>query len=118
MNRSVKRTNKEEAEIDVLEHIKSSEKAQKGKNIGILVLSIAVVSLKIECVGARRGWRISSQTSAKVVKKGGDDEIGILGPGELRMAVEMLPGGMVNQTTKTDGVAVVKMHPTLGQGGV
>ena len=42
--------NKEEAEIDVLEHIKSSEKAQKGKNIGILVLSIAVVSLKIECV--------------------------------------------------------------------
>ena len=86
---------KEEAEIDVLEHIKSSEKAQKGKNIGILVLSIAVVSLKIECVGARRGWRISSQTSAKVVKKkkGGDDEIGILGPGELRMVVEMLPGG-------------------------
>jgi hypothetical protein len=51
-----------------------------------------------------------------VGEQGGDDEIGILGPGGLGMTVEILAMAVVNEATYGHGVSVVKMHPTLGKG--
>jgi hypothetical protein len=109
-------TNNEEAEVDVLEDVQCCEQTEEGKDISILVLSIAIVSLHKESVRMRRARGICPKLSTEMVEQGGDDEVGVLGPCKLGVLEEVLPCGMVNEATQAHGVVVSKMHPTLGQG--
>jgi len=36
----------------------------------------------------------------------------------LRVSIEVLARGMINEATQTHGVSVVKVHPALGEGMV
>jgi hypothetical protein len=50
---------------------------------------------------------------AEVLEKSGDDEVGVLRPCKLRVMEEVLPCGMINETTQA---LVSELHPTLGKG--
>ncbi len=45
--------NKEEADVDILEDVKSNKKVEESKNKDVFLLSIAVVSLQVESGRAR-----------------------------------------------------------------
>jgi hypothetical protein len=51
-------TYNQEAEDDLLEHIKCCEQAEESKDISVLVLGIAIISLHIEGVWLWRAWGI------------------------------------------------------------